>query len=319
MSNITLSQWPTPLESAPRLAAALGLGENDLWIKRDDLTGLAGGGNKIRKLEYTCAEALRSGATTLVTTGAAQSNHARLTAAAARRLGLEVVLVLRGAKPKQYAGNLALEALLGAQIIWAGDVEGGELDRLAAQEVQRLRDCGTVAALIPFGGSNGVAVQGYVNCGEELKNQLPSIDHVFTAVGSGGTMAGLVQSLGADRVRGVDTGAVPDGEERVRQLIASFTDAPFTAPLSIRRDQIGAGYATVTEPVKEALMLCARHSGIVLDPIYTGRAFAGLVAAVREGSVQPGETTVFLHSGGLPGFFGNAQMLEFLSGDVAGN
>jgi L-cysteate sulfo-lyase len=306
-----LATWPTPLEPAPRLAAALGLHEDDLWIKRDDLTALAGGGNKIRKLEYTCGAALAEGATTLVTVGVAQSNHARLTAAAAARLGLEAVLILAGREPDGYAGNLALNGLLGARMVWAGDVDDHTLGALAEEEVRRLRAQGTAAALIPFGGSNGIAVHGYAGCGEELKAALPALRRVFTAVGSAGTMAGLVHSLGAERVCGVDCGAVDDAPSRVRTLIASCTGLPFDAPLDIRRDQIGVGYEHVTDAVKEALVLCARHTGIVLDPVYTGRALAGLVAAVHEGVVRRGEPTVFLHSGGLPGFFGNPDVLAF--------
>jgi D-cysteine desulfhydrase len=146
----SLGTWPTPLEPAPRLARALGLGPDDLWVKRDDLTGLGGGGNKIRKLEWTCGAALTEGATTLVTTGAPQSNHARLTAAAGARLGLRVVLVLAGKPGSSASGNLALDGLFGATIVWAGDGEG--LESRAQQVVEELRRRGEIPALIPFGG-----------------------------------------------------------------------------------------------------------------------------------------------------------------------
>jgi L-cysteate sulfo-lyase len=314
MTNLhraVLATWPTPLEPAPRLAAALGLDEDDLWIKRDDLTALAGGGNKIRKLEYTCGAALAQGATTLVTVGVAQSNHARLTAAAAARLGLDVVLILAGREPADYTGNLALNGLLGARMVWAGDVDDRALEALAEDEVQRLQGAGTAAALIPFGGSNGIAVHGYANCGAELLASLPDLRRVFTAVGSAGTMAGLVHALGPQRVCGVDCGAVDDAERRVRALLAACTGSAFDGPLDIRRDQVGAGYEHLTDAAKEALVLFATHTGAVLDPVYTGRAFAGLVAAVREGTVRRGERTVFLHSGGLPGLFGKPEALAF--------
>ena len=307
----TLATWPTPLEAAPRLATALGLHADDLWIKRDDLTGLAGGGNKIRKLEYSCAQALQQGARTLVTVGAAQSNHARLTAAAAASLGRDVCLVLAGSPPADYTGNIALDGLLGARLVWAGEVDSLALEARAREEIARLQRAGTPAALIPFGGSSGLAAHGYVDCGEELLAQAPGLAHVFTAIGSGGTMAGLVHALGAARVQGVDAGAVADPEERVRALLSELAGADFSAPLRVRRDQVGPGYGHLTEPVKHALRLVAAHSGIVLDPVYTGRAFAGLVAAVREGVVRPGERTVFLHSGGLPGFFGHPEALRF--------
>ena len=314
--RLSLATWPTPLERAPRLAAALGLDDDDLWIKRDDLTGLAGGGNKIRKLEFTCGAAVAAGARTLVTVGVAQSNHARLSAAAAARIGVDLVLILAGERPDHFTGNLALNGMLGANMIWAGAVDDQALDALAEQEVRRLQEQGIPAALIPFGGSNTVAVHGYIACGEELNQQLPDIDHVFTAVGSGGTMAGLVQSLGHERVRGVDAGAVDDAEDRVRGLLTSFNGATFEGPLDIRGDQVGRGYEFLTDPVKQGLIQFARHTGIVLDPVYTGRAFAGLVAAVLEGSVKRGQRTVFLHSGGLPGFFGNPDVMAF-AGDGA--
>lgn len=310
-NKVQLSSWPTPLEPQPRLAKALGLNAGDLWIKRDDLTGLAGGGNKIRKLEYTCADALRQGATTLVTVGAAQSNHARLTAAAAAHLGLDVVLVLAGHPPVEYTGNIALNGLLGARLIWAGDVDDHALEARAREEVAALAQAGITAALIPFGGSNRIAAFGYVDCGEEIRIQAPDFKHLFTAIGSGGTMAGLVYALGAERIHGVDAGAVNDPEQRVRGLLSEMSEQDYIESLSIRRDQVGAGYSHLTEAVEEALDLVATHAGIILDPIYTGRAFAGLIAAVREGSIQAGEKTIFLHSGGLPGFFGNPDILRY--------
>ena len=205
--RIRLASWPTPLEPAPRLAGALGLGPDDLWIKRDDLTGLAGGGNKIRKLEWTVAAAIAAGADALVTTGAPQSNHARLTAAAGARLGLRVVLVFPGDPGGAQSGNLALDGLLGARIAWAGDVG---LAEAADAVVAQLRAEGGRPALIPFGGSSGVGARGYVACARELQQQLPDLDTVVVALGSGGTMAGLVAALGPDKVLGIDTGAMPD-------------------------------------------------------------------------------------------------------------
>ncbi|MFF7232375.1 pyridoxal-phosphate dependent enzyme, partial [Streptomyces sioyaensis] len=146
-----LATWPTPLEPAPRLARELGLGAEDLWIKREDLTGLGGGGNKVRKLEWICGAALAEGATTLVTTGAAQSNHARLTAAAGARLGLDVVLVLAGSATSSASGNLVLDGLFGATVVWAGNVRGAELAAAAERVAQRLRQRGAVPAVIPLG------------------------------------------------------------------------------------------------------------------------------------------------------------------------
>ncbi|MCE3033147.1 pyridoxal-phosphate dependent enzyme [Streptomyces sp. CMSTAAHL-2] len=303
---VPLGTFPTPLEPAPRLAAALGLGPEDLWVKRDDLTGLGGGGNKIRKLEWTVGAALAEGADTLVTTGAAQSNHARLTAAAAARLGLDVVLVLRGAPGASRSGNLALDGLFGARLAWAGEVDQAGLDAAAAEVCARLRAEGRRPALIPFGGSGALGARGYARCGEELRAQLPGLRTAVVALGSGGTMAGLIAALGTGSVLGVDVGALADPAAAVVAFAAPLASEEVVAErLRVRRDQVGAGYAALTEPVAEALRLAARTEGIVLDPTYTGRALAGLAAAVRDGDVRPGEKTVFVHTGGLPGLFGH--------------
>ncbi|MDG9700695.1 pyridoxal-phosphate dependent enzyme [Streptomyces sp. DH37] len=302
-----LGTWPTPLEPAPRLARALGLGADDLWIKRDDLTGLGGGGNKVRKLEWLCGAALADGATVLVTTGAPQSNHARLTAAAGARLGLGVVLVLAGRPGASSSGNLALDGLLGARVVWAGDADAAALASAAHEVVERLSRQGAVPALIPFGGSSALGARGYAACGRELLAQAPDLDTVVTALGSGGTMAGLVDSLGARRVLGVHVGAVADPAAVVSGLVSELSGSPCPPQtLRLRLDQVGAGYAALSEPAASALVLAARTEGLVLDPVYTGRALAGLAAAVADGDVVPGRRTVLLHSGGLPGLFGHA-------------
>jgi D-cysteine desulfhydrase len=284
------------LEPAPRLAASLGL--DHLWIKRDDLVGLGGGGNKVRKLQYTCAEALDAGAATLITTGAAQSNHARLTAAAAARLGLRCVLVLAGKRPTTRRGNLVLDELAGAEIVWAAAAPLAQV--VEAETAKRYRPY-----VIPFGGSSPASAQGYVDCAREIESQLPGFDRVVVAAGSGGTMAGLVAALGPDRVFGVDTGTLPD----VRAAVADLLDGmavPAVDPAGLRIDpaQVGPRYTKLTEKVREALKLAARTEGLFLDPTYTGRAMASLIA----GSIPGRGRTVFLHSGGLPGLFGHPDL-----------
>lgn len=302
-----LATWPTPLEPAPRLARALGLGAEDLWIKREDLTGLGGGGNKVRKLEWICGAALAEGATTLVTTGAAQSNHARLTAAAGARLGLDVVLVLAGSATSSSSGNLVLDGLFGATVVWAGDVRGAELAAAAERVAQRLRQRGAVPAVIPLGGSSPLGAYGYAECGRELLGQAPDMDTVVVALGSGGTMAGLVDTLGPGKVLGVHCGAVDDPAGTVTGLVSGLSGTVHAPEaLRVRLDQVGAGYSTLTEESMDALTLAGRTEGIALDPVYTGRALAGLRAAVRDGSVAAGRRTVLLHSGGLPGLFGHS-------------
>ncbi|MET8094292.1 pyridoxal-phosphate dependent enzyme [Micromonospora sp. NPDC005220] len=293
IAPISLGTWPTPLEAAPRLAAQLGLAE--LWFKRDDLSGLGGGGNKIRKLRYTCAQALAEGATTVITSGAPQSNHARLTAAAAARLGLASVLVLAGSPPQGRRGNLLLDGLAGAEIVWAED---RPLAEVVAVEAER-----RPAYVIPFGGTSPASVQGYVDCGRELRAQLPDIDgvEVVVALGSGGTMAGLVRELGAERVIGVDVGAVPDPRATVAGLLVGEVEPD---ALRIDGSQVGAGYRTLTDAARVALETTARMEGVFLDPTYTGRAMAALLT----GSFPRGDRVVFLHSGGLPGLFGHPEL-----------
>lgn len=315
---VTLGSWPTPVEPAPRLAHAVGLGEDDLLIKRDDLTGLGGGGNKVRKLEWLCAAAIAQDADTLITCGARQSNHARLTAAAGARLGLQVVLVLAGDPAGPESGNIALNGLLGASVAWAGDVPHEDLEPVAADILERLRGAGRRPVLIPYGGSSVLGARGYAECGHELLAQVPEVTTVVTAVGSGGTMAGLVHVLGAPRVLGIDCGAVNQPAEVVAGLVAGLGGAPADpGALRIRTDHVGAGYAELTEPVMAALTLAARTEGLLLDPIYTGRALAGLVSAVADGQIRSGDRTVLLHSGGLPGFFGHPATVARAAGALA--
>ncbi|MEU3345339.1 D-cysteine desulfhydrase family protein [Streptomyces sp. NPDC006700] len=310
--RVDLGTFPTPVEPLPRLAAAIGLRPDDLWVKRDDLTGLGGGGNKIRKLEWTVGAALAEGAATLVTTGAPQSNHARLTAAAAARLGMNAVLVFPGSPGASHSGNLALDGLLGARIVWAGDADADRLAQEAAAVTERLRRRGERPALIPFGGSSPLAARGYLRCAEELTAQVPDLRHTVVALGSGGTMAGLVAGLGAERVLGVDTGARAEVAAAVCEFAAPLSaTAPTAEDLRVRHDQVGEGYGAFTDQVADALLLAARTEGIVLDPVYTGRALAGLISAVRDGDIVPGEKTVFLHTGGLPGLFGHRDAVAF--------
>ncbi len=307
--RVSLGTWPTPLEPAPRLARHLGMDADALWLKRDDLTGLGAGGNKVRKLEYLCAEALRRGATTLLTSGRAQSNHARITAAAARRLGLDCVLVLAGAIPGVPTGNLALEALMDTRMVWVEEADDNELDARVKAEAERLRSAGAVVEVIPLGGSNALGALGYAECGRELETDLPELRHVVVAVGTGGTMAGLVSVLGADRVLGVDVGATADPTERVTGMLMGLggSGSP-SEDLRLRRDQVGAGYGILTPGAATAILDVARLEGVFLDPVYTAKAMSGLAASVRDGSIGPDEPTVFVHTGGLPGLFGHDLM-----------
>ncbi|KAA0075610.1 D-cysteine desulfhydrase family protein [Mycolicibacterium sp. P9-64] len=307
---VQLITGPTPLEPAPRLSAAIGLRPTDLWIKRDDLIGLGGGGNKVRKLQWTCAQALASGADTLITSGAAQSNHARLTAAAGARLGLRVVLVLAGSDPGELTGNLALDSLFGASVVWSADRGGATLQAQVDDVAAELASAGRSVAVIPFGGSSPLTTNAYLDAAHEIQSQGVDPDHVVVAVGSGATMAGLVRGFGPHRVLGVQCGAVTDPHDTVQALFPARDPAP--TGLRIRMDQVGAGYGHVTPEVTAALTLAGRTEGIVFDPVYTGRALAGLIAEVQDGSIEPGSTVVLVHTGGLPGLFGSSEFLARL-------
>jgi len=327
--RISLGTFPTPLEPAPRLAGAIGLREDRLWLKRDDLTGLGGGGNKVRKLERTLAAALRDGADCLVTTGAAQSNHARLTAAAGARLGLPVTLVLAGhpgnprnpGNPRDPAGpgpapagNLLLDEIFGARIRWAGDADDIRLAAVADETAAELASAGGHPAVIPFGGSNRDGALAYADAARELRDQLADRGRLagqptsVVAVGSGGTMAGLVAELGAGHVLGVHTGAVAGPGEAVAVLASAITaERVDPQTVRLRTDQVGAGYGRLSEATAAAIRLAARTEGIVLDPTYTGRAMAGLIAAAADGGLGRDAPVVFWHTGGLPGLFGHPE------------
>jgi len=314
--SVDLGVWRTPVERAPRLAARIGLRPDDLWVKRDDWLGLGGGGNKLRKLEFLCAQALEElDATVLVTGGATQSNYCRLTAASARRLGLGVVLVLKGDGPARAAGNLALDGLFQADVRWAGEGTGDALDDVVAAVADELRARGERPAILPFGGSNALAARGYLACAAELEEQAPGAEHVVVAVGSGATMAGLVAGLGAERVLGVDSGAVPDAPARVTAMVEELASmglsrAPGDGNLRLDRGQVGPGYEELTDQARRALDDAASCEGLVIDTVYTAKALAGLVAAVQRREIRPGERTIFVHTGGLPGLFGHALASE---------
>jgi D-cysteine desulfhydrase len=317
--RIPLGTFPTPLEPAPRLAAALGLAPDRLWIKRDDLTGLGAGGNKTRKLERSIAAALLDGADALVTTGAAQSNHARLTAAAGARLGLPVTLVLAGAPGGVPAGNVLLDTLFGAHLRWVGDADGHRLGVIAEQVADELAAAGLRPAVIPFGGSDRNGALAYADAARELRKQLPGESTSVVALGSGSTMAGLVAELGPYNVLGVHTGAVADPRATVAALTETVTGQSLgPQALRVRADQVGAGYGSITEQTAQAIRLTARTEGIVLDPTYTGRAMAGLIAAVRDGELDPGVPIVFWHTGGLPGLFGHRDAATLVEPDEGG-
>jgi D-cysteine desulfhydrase family pyridoxal phosphate-dependent enzyme len=311
--RLPLAVLPTPLEPADRLGAALGMAPGAVWVKRDDLTGLGGGGNKARKLEYLCADALAQGCDVLVTGGGEQSNHVRMAAAAANRLGLDCTVVVAGPRPNVPSGNVVLIELFDPDVVWAG----GEnlmsdyyaIEAAIDETADRLAADGRRPYRMPIGGATAVGALGYVRAAQELRAQLEGeVDLVVVADGSGGTHAGLAAGLGdLGLVLGVDVGARDDLDTVVPAKAAAVaTLAGLPAPageVRVDRDRIGGGYGVATRECRDAVELAARTEGMVLDPVYTGKAMAGLVAARREGRLDPSARTVFLHTGGMPALF----------------
>ena len=313
--RLPLAILPTPLERADRLGAALGMEPGAVWVKRDDVTGLGGGGNKARKLDYLCADALDRGADVLVTGGGPQSNHVRMTAAAANLLGLDCAVVMAGPRPETSTGNVLLIEILGADLSWSGLREGMDYEEIEAAidaTADRLEAAGRRPYRIPIGGATAVGALGYVRAAEELRDQAAEqfgeIELVVVADGSGGTHAGLAAGLGdLDLILGVDVGARTDLDAVVPAKAAEAAAlAGLPAPagtVRIDHDRAGPAYGAPTEACRHAVLLAARSEGLLLDPVYTGKALAGLIAARAAGSVRPDTRTVFLHTGGLPGLF----------------
>ncbi|MBN2385472.1 MAG: D-cysteine desulfhydrase family protein [Anaerolineales bacterium] len=316
--RLNFAHLPTPIESLPRLTEALG--GPRLLVKRDDQTGLAFGGNKTRKLEFLVAEAQAQGADLLITAGALQSNHCRQTAAAAARFGFACTLVLVGEPPAEPSANLLLDNLLGAEFVWT---EKTRREATLEQVSQTAKEQGRKPYLVPYGGSNPTGALGYAFAMEELLQQpsLGSPDWIVFASSSGGTQAGLV--LGARRfgypgkVLGISVDE-PQAvlQERVARL-ASEASSRLGGRLDFAPDEVlveagycAAGYGVLTEGEKQAVGLFARTEGLLLDPVYTGRAAAGLIDLIRKGFFHKDETVLFWHTGGQPALFAGKYQAE---------
>jgi D-cysteine desulfhydrase len=325
------SSGPTPLEHLPQLSAHLG--GPQIWVKRDDQLGLAQGGNKTRKLEFLIADALAQGADTLVTVGGVQSNHCRLSLAAARREGLDCHLIVEedlgpegtglgpaGSNPPEFTGNFLLFDLLGADSV---TVLGNGADLLGEAEslAESLRSEGKNPYVIPVGGSNPIGALGYVDCAQEMLNQFASArlesTTIITPSGSAGMQAGLIVGLQAagssTAVVGINVSrAREDQETKINGLVGSAAELLGLSPAARKHtvglgDYYGIGYALPTAGMVEAVRLFARTEGILLDPVYTGKAAAGLIDLVRQGRFSAEENVVFIHSGGVPGLYARAQ------------
>jgi len=332
-----LARLPTPLHEAKRLREALGGAGRcpRILLKRDDLTDLALGGNKARKLEFLLGEAQRKGARALVTTGGAQSNHARMTAAAAAIAGMKAALVLTTdeAEP-EVQGNLLLDRLLGAEVHFvrgteskSGSAAEAEAERVI-QLMARFEADGLRPYFIELGGSSAVGALGYVDASRELSKQLlePGFEptRLYYASGSRGTQAGL--ELGA-RLFGASyrpigiavSGGEPEKRDHAvrvaREAAALLGVNADIDPEQLVTDQgyFGEGYAIPTAACIEAIRIVARSEGVLLDPVYTGKAMAGLIGHIRGGQIDPAETVVFLHTGGAPGFFAQSRKILALT------
>ena len=326
--RVCLSQAPTPLEFLPNLTRHLG--GPKIYIKHDDYTGLAMGGNKIRKLEFLMGDALKKGSTHIVTQGATQSNHVRLTIAAANKLGLKSTVLLEervgDAQPDYYRnGNVLLDHILGATI----ETRPGGLDmnhELVAVG-ERLQKQGYTPYLIPGGGSNPIGALGYVVCAQEIIEQSKAlgikIRQVIHATGSTGTQAGLVVGLqglaSGIELLGISVRAAKDAQIKNVANLAKATWALLKLPgefpedaVKVNADFVGPGYGLPTDQMLEAVRLLAQTEGVLLDPVYSGKGFAGLIAQIKLGAYSMNDNLVFVHTGGSPALFGYQSL--FTSG-----
>lgn len=310
ISRLDLAHLPTPIETLPRLSDVLG--GPRLLVKRDDLTGLAFGGNKTRKLEFLVAEARDHGAKTLISGGSLQSNHCRQTAAAAARFGFKCVLVLTGEKPKQPSANLLLDELFGAEIVHVADRK--DRDRILQQTFDRAAEEGLEPYLVPYGGSNATGALSYAFAVKELVEQNCHADWIVFATSSGGTHAGLLLGQHMFGYEGKMLGiSIDESEEWLKEHVselASLASEKLGRRMEFTHDKILAnanycspGYGVLTEQEQEAIRLFATCEGLLLDPVYTGRAGAGMIDLIRKGFFKKDETVLFLHTGGQPALF----------------
>ncbi len=320
--RVSLVPEPTPLSRFPRLGTTLG--GIQVWCKRDDLTRLALGGNKLRKLEFLLREALDQQADTIITTGAAQSNHARLTAAAAASLGLRTVLLLSGPVVGRGQGNLLLDDLVGADVRFSSGDNRQEADDLLENAAEELRAAGRRPYVIPLGGSNALGALGYVLAAREIAQQAEEVGIkpkvILCATGSAGTQAGLLlgKHLFDLPFEIIGISVRPPAEEAVALLARVVSEAAELvgakpvpeSELVVLDDYVGPGYGVLDEPTIEAIRTVASLEGVLLDPVYTGKAMAGLLDLARRGTWKPGDEVVFLHTGGIPALFAYWEALS---------
>jgi D-cysteine desulfhydrase family pyridoxal phosphate-dependent enzyme len=319
ISRLNFAHLPTPIEELPRLTEALG--GPRILVKRDDQTGLAFGGNKTRKLEFLVAEAREQGAKMLISAGAIQSNHCRQTVAAAARFGFDCTLVLTGEKPKQPSANFLLDQLFGAKIITVDDRK--DRDRILQETYDQAVAEGRKPYLVPYGGSSSIGALGYAFAMDEFMRQNVKADWIVFGTSSGGTHAGLV--LG-QRIFGY-TGKVlgisidePEAQLKAHvSALASQASEKFGERINFTPDDVlanenycQAGYGVFGAGEREAINLFASNEGLLLDPVYTGRAAAGMIDLIRRGFFRNDETVLFWHTGGQPALFADKYSQEII-------
>jgi len=314
--RLRFAHLPTPIEPLPRLSVVLN--GPRLLVKRDDQTGLAFGGNKTRKLEFLVAEAQAQGADTLLSAGALQSNHCRQTAAAAAKFGFNCILVLVGQPPVQASANLLLDQLFGAEIVWA---EISRREAVLQETFEKTSAQGNKPYLVPYGGSSPTGALGYVFAMEEFVGQKVKADWIVFASSSGGTQAGLVLGTRVFGYEGKVLGISIDEPQRILQervaKLASETSEQLGRCIEFSSDEVlvndeyaAPGYGVLTGAEREAISLFAKYEGLLLDPVYTGRAAAGLIDLVRKGFFKKDETVLFWHTGGQPALFAEKYQPE---------
>ncbi len=308
--RLHFAHLPTAIEELPRLSDLLA--GPKILIKRDDQTGLAFGGNKTRKLEFLVAEAQAQGSKMLISAGAMQSNHCRQTAAAAARFGLDCILVLTGEMPEKPSANLLLDELFGAKIVAVADRK--DRDRILQETFDNAVAEGQKPYLVPYGGSSPTGALGYAFAMEEFMKQNVHADWIVFGTSSGGTHAGLVLGQRVFGYQGNVLGiSIDESEEWLKSHVSKLaSDASeklgerieFTpAEVLANADYCGAGYGILTDAEREAVQLFAKYEGLLLDPVYTGRAAAGMIDLIRKGFFKKNETVLFWHTGGQPALF----------------
>lgn len=320
LSKVDLGFFPTPVSKLNNLTQYLSGPE--LLIKRDDLTGLALGGNKTRKLEYILADALANGCDTIITAGATQSNHCRQTAAAAAKLQLDCHLLLGGDETAQVNGNLLLDKLFGAQLHFCGDMRKGEG---IAELAHRLKEQGKTPYIVPYGGSNELGAFAFTQAFIELTQQIDisTVSHIIFASSSGGTHAGLMLGKALTKANlslvginidksGHEHNAFADNIVALANETSALIGADFkfsNQDVILANDYLGQGYGVLGDLERNAIALLAEREGILLDPVYSGRAFGALVDMIEQGKLGKNEKVLFWHTGGAPALFSYAKSL----------